>query len=263
MGSSQVWKKFAIRDGISNDKIRTYLGESTVVPDVPVVGKAVADISQPALLDILLDGVEGLVGGHLHFCVGPTGDLDDHVEDAIVLVGKEWDVVERRHDRSILLDEHTMLCDVVSWTSPIAKIDECSPRVFAAPSRRGVYSYQTVSFMRSKEQEGAHEKPCCALDGVVVVGEKDAAGPCLEQALWPSLGICRRPVFLIIAKSSDYTILSYLQSLLYHKRSNSMRRTQHRIPTSASPPTSRSENENLPDPCGINDTSSSELSYLL
>lgn len=36
------------------------LRKGTVVPDVPVVGEAVPDIAQAALLDVLLDGVEGL-----------------------------------------------------------------------------------------------------------------------------------------------------------------------------------------------------------
>lgn len=40
---------------------RTYLGESTVVPDISVVGEAVADVAQAALLDVLLDGVERLL----------------------------------------------------------------------------------------------------------------------------------------------------------------------------------------------------------
>jgi len=36
----------------------TYLGESTVVPNVPVVGEAIAHEAQTTLLDVLLDGVE-------------------------------------------------------------------------------------------------------------------------------------------------------------------------------------------------------------
>lgn len=57
----------------------THLGEGTVVPDVPVVGEAVAHVAETALLDVLLDGVEGLLLGHLHLRVGPAGDLNDHV----------------------------------------------------------------------------------------------------------------------------------------------------------------------------------------
>ena len=74
-----------------------------------MVGEAVADVAQLALLDILLDRVEGLLLGDLHLRVGPARNLDDHVEDAVVLVSKERDVVEGRDDRAILLDEDTMV----------------------------------------------------------------------------------------------------------------------------------------------------------
>lgn len=43
----------------------SYLGESTVVPDITLVGEAVADESKLALLDVLLDGVEELLLGDL------------------------------------------------------------------------------------------------------------------------------------------------------------------------------------------------------
>jgi hypothetical protein len=42
-----------------------YLGEGTVVPQVALVGEAVADVAELALLDVLLDGVEELVLGDL------------------------------------------------------------------------------------------------------------------------------------------------------------------------------------------------------
>ena len=87
----------------------TYLRESTVVPDVTVVREAVADVAEAALLDVLLDGVKGLLFGDLHLGVGPAGDLDDHVQDAVVLVREERDVVEGRDDAAVLLDEHAVL----------------------------------------------------------------------------------------------------------------------------------------------------------
>ena len=87
----------------------TNLRESTVVPDVTVVREAVTDVTETALLDILLDGVERLLLGDFHLGVGPTGDLDDHVEDAIGLVGEQRNVVPRRDDLSLLLSEHTVL----------------------------------------------------------------------------------------------------------------------------------------------------------
>ena len=44
----------------------THLGECAVVPQVALVGEAVAHISELALLDILLDGVEELILGDLY-----------------------------------------------------------------------------------------------------------------------------------------------------------------------------------------------------
>ena len=73
------------------------------------MGEAVAHVSELALLDILLDGVERLLLGDFHLGVGPTGNLADHVEDAIGLVGKQRNVVPRRDDLSLLLSEHTVL----------------------------------------------------------------------------------------------------------------------------------------------------------
>jgi hypothetical protein len=43
----------------------TYLREGTVVPEVTLVGEAVADETELALLDVLLDGVEELLLGDL------------------------------------------------------------------------------------------------------------------------------------------------------------------------------------------------------
>jgi len=84
------------------------LGESSVVPDVTVVGETVPDESEFTLLDILLDGVEGLILGDLKLGVGPSRDFNDHVEDGLGLVGKEGNVVERRDDFAILLNEHSV-----------------------------------------------------------------------------------------------------------------------------------------------------------
>ena len=46
-------------------RVHTYLREGTVVPQVALVGEAVADISKLALLDVLLDGVQELLLGDL------------------------------------------------------------------------------------------------------------------------------------------------------------------------------------------------------
>ena len=38
-----------------------YLGEGTIVPEVALVREAVAHVAELALLDVLLDGIEGLL----------------------------------------------------------------------------------------------------------------------------------------------------------------------------------------------------------
>lgn len=43
----------------------SYLGEGAVVPQVALVGEAVADVAKLALLDVLLDGVQELLLGDL------------------------------------------------------------------------------------------------------------------------------------------------------------------------------------------------------
>ncbi len=73
-----------------------------------MVGKAVAHVAQAALLDVLLDGIERLLLGDLHLGVGPAGDLDDHVEDAIALIGEKRDVMERGEDLAVLFDVDAM-----------------------------------------------------------------------------------------------------------------------------------------------------------
>ena len=81
-----------------NTRDVTNLREGAVVPDVAVVWEAVANETQTALFDVLLDGIERLLLGDLELGVGPTRDLDNHVENAIALVGKERDVVEGGED---------------------------------------------------------------------------------------------------------------------------------------------------------------------
>jgi hypothetical protein len=43
----------------------SYLGEGAIVPEVALMGEAVADEAQLALLDILLDGIEEFLLGDL------------------------------------------------------------------------------------------------------------------------------------------------------------------------------------------------------
>ena len=48
-------------------------------------------------------------GTHLHLRVGPAGDLNDHVEDGLLLVGIQGDVVPCRDGLAVLLDEDAVL----------------------------------------------------------------------------------------------------------------------------------------------------------
>ena len=75
------------------------------------MGETVPDESEFSTLDVLLDRVERLLFADFHLCVRPTGDLDHHVEDAIVSVCKEGNVVEGRDDLAVLLDKGSVLCD--------------------------------------------------------------------------------------------------------------------------------------------------------
>jgi hypothetical protein len=85
-----------------------------VVPDVTLVGEAVADETELALLGVLKDGVELVLLRDLKLGVGPAGDLDDHVEDGALLVGVEGDIVEGRDNLAVLLEEDTVVCSVES-----------------------------------------------------------------------------------------------------------------------------------------------------
>ena len=70
--------------------------------------EAVADVAQPTSLDVLFDRIEGLLFGDFHLGVSPAGDLDYHVENAVVYIGEKRDIVERRDDGAILFDEDAM-----------------------------------------------------------------------------------------------------------------------------------------------------------
>lgn len=59
---------------VVREKEGSYLGEGAVVPEVSLVGEAVADEAELALLDILLDGVEELLLGDLGRCVSMVLD---------------------------------------------------------------------------------------------------------------------------------------------------------------------------------------------
>jgi len=85
------------------------LRECTIIPEVTLVREAVADITELALLDVLLDWVEGLFLADLHLGVCPSRDLDDHVAESLLLIGVERDIVERGDGGTVLLDEDTVI----------------------------------------------------------------------------------------------------------------------------------------------------------
>jgi hypothetical protein len=73
-----------------------------------MVGEAVPDKAQSTFFNVLFDRIEWFLFGNFHLGVGPAGNLDYHVEDTLVLICEERDVVERRDDVSILLDENAV-----------------------------------------------------------------------------------------------------------------------------------------------------------
>ena len=53
-----------------------------------MVGEAVPDKAQSAFFNVLFNGIEYFLFGNFHLSIGPAGNLDDHVEDALVLIGE-------------------------------------------------------------------------------------------------------------------------------------------------------------------------------
>jgi hypothetical protein len=99
-------------NGITAAWAETDLGESTIIPDVSVVGEAVAHEAQAALFDILLDGIEGLLLGNFHLGIRPAGNFDNHVENPIGLIGEERDIVERRDNLAVVLGINPMFWSI-------------------------------------------------------------------------------------------------------------------------------------------------------
>lgn len=119
--------------------MESYLWEGAIVPEVTFVGEAVADKSNLALLDVLLDRVKSLLLGdlvgeelaieqkagwqrhvgvtaqgigciiHLHLRIGPSWHLNNHVENGLLRIGIQRDIMEGRHRFAILLDKHAIL----------------------------------------------------------------------------------------------------------------------------------------------------------
>ena len=74
-----------------------------------MVGEAVTDETQATFFDVLFDGVQELFLADFHLGVGPTGNLDDHVEDAILLVCEKRNVVPEGSHLAVALDEDSMI----------------------------------------------------------------------------------------------------------------------------------------------------------
>ena len=54
---------------------------------------------------------------HLHLCIAPARNFNNHVQDGLLLVGIERNIVEWRNGDAILLDVDTVLESVCSADS--------------------------------------------------------------------------------------------------------------------------------------------------
>ena len=79
------------------------LGKSTIVPDVTSVREDVVHHAELAVLDVLLDGVAFLTQADFHLGVGATGNLHNHVQHTLVLLGIKRDVVKVGDEITVLL----------------------------------------------------------------------------------------------------------------------------------------------------------------
>ena len=126
------------------------------------MGEAIANETQATLLDVLLDWIEWLLLGDLELCVGPTRDLDNHVEDAIALVGKKRDVVEWGDDGSILFRIDAMFWRRADESTgmDVRETIQDVPKVLGAPTTRvensGVMMWQRRNEGRERKLTGNH-----------------------------------------------------------------------------------------------------------
>lgn len=95
----------SLRVGVLVVRVLPGLGERTVVPDVALVGEAVAHKPQLTLLGVLKNRVEAVLLVDLELGVRPTRDLNHHVQNGLLRVSVQRDVVERRHDLACLVLE--------------------------------------------------------------------------------------------------------------------------------------------------------------
>lgn len=96
----------------------SHLREGTVVPDVPLMRERIPHKAELSFLDILLDRVERLFLGDLELGIGPAGDLDHHVQDALLLIGPERDIMKRRDDAPVLLGIDAELYKTIDCQPP-------------------------------------------------------------------------------------------------------------------------------------------------
>merc|ERR1719153_1935278 len=98
----------AVGGGVGMVWILPCMRDGTVVPDIPVVREAVSHIPKFALLDILLDRVQGRLQINFHLGIGPARNLYHHVVDA--WTSKHGDVVHGRYRLARpILDKHSVV----------------------------------------------------------------------------------------------------------------------------------------------------------
>lgn len=81
----------------------THLRESSVVPNVSMMGKAISHKTKFTLFGVLLDWIKELFFANFKLCIGPSRNFDDHVQDRLTLISKERNVVPRRNWLSSLV----------------------------------------------------------------------------------------------------------------------------------------------------------------
>merc|ERR1719184_5246 len=98
----------AVGGGVGMVWILPCLRDCPVVPDIPVVREAVSNIPKFALLDILLNRVQGRLQIYFHLGIGPTRNLHHHVVDT--RTSKHGDVVHGRYGLARpILDKHSVV----------------------------------------------------------------------------------------------------------------------------------------------------------
>lgn len=93
------------------------LWECTIVVDVAMVRETVAHKSQFSLLGVLENGIQLVLLGDLHLGVSPSGHLNNHVQDGLLLVSIQGDVMKGGHGLAILFDENSVFQCVGSTNS--------------------------------------------------------------------------------------------------------------------------------------------------